>query len=66
MSRNKLDGAGISWTEKTDVVVFEWTMNSDGYKTILKQSLLPFLKQIYPDGHCLMQDNDMHTDKGRG
>ena len=32
------------------------------YVSIIEQTLLPFLESIYPDGHCLMQDNDpKHT-----
>lgn len=55
---------GISWRGKTNIVIFEGTMNADGYKHILQQALLPFLNQIYADGHRLMQDNDpKHTSK---
>ena len=31
---------------------------------ILQQTLLPFVRSVYPDGHCFTQDNDpKHTSK---
>lgn len=39
-------------------------MDTPGYVEILRQGLLPFLQEIYPTGHRLMQDNDpKHTSK---
>ena len=49
---------------RQSVVIFDDTMDAKGYEEILQQLLLPFLKAYYPDGHCLMQDNDpKHTSK---
>ena len=49
---------GISWRGKTDIVVFDGIMDADGYAAILRASLLPFIRRVYPDVHRLMQDND--------
>ena len=39
-------------------------MNAEGYEKILREALLPFLRDVYPAGHRLMQDNDpKHTSK---
>ena len=39
-------------------------MNGPLYTMILEKTLLPFLKEVFPDGHRLMQDNDpKHTSK---
>ena len=54
--------AGISWKGRTPIIIFDGTMNAEGYETILEKGLIPFLHDIYPCGHCLMQDNDpKHT-----
>ena len=48
----------------TGICIFEGVMDADGYVTILEQMLLPFLQNVYPDGHRLMQDNvPTHTSK---
>lgn len=53
---------GISWEGRTPIVIFEGVMNAEGYENILRQALLPFLHDVYPRGHRLMQDNDpKHT-----
>ena len=49
--------ASISMRGKTGICVFEGTMNAQLYIEILRQTLLPFLREVYPDGHCFMQDN---------
>ena len=54
--------AGISLRGATSIVIFEGKMNAPLYSTILEQGLLPFIEEVYPDGHKLMQDNDpKHT-----
>ena len=39
-------------------------MDKELYTDILDQTLLPFVKSVYPDGHRFMADNDpKHTSK---
>lgn len=39
-------------------------MDAPLYLQILQQTLLPFLEEVYPDGHRLMADNDpKHTSR---
>ena len=39
-------------------------MDAKGYVDILSNSLLPFIRTVYPDGHRLMQDNEpQHTSR---
>lgn len=55
---------GISFRGATSIVIFEGKMNAQLYSNILEQGLLPFIKEVYPQGHKLMQDNDpKHTSK---
>ena len=50
---------GISRRGRSHMVMFDGIMESTFYtKEILANTLLPFIRQTYPDGHRFMQDND--------
>lgn len=54
--------AGISLKGPTHICIFDGTMDGELYVDILESTLLPFLANKYPLGHCFMQDNDpKHT-----
>ena len=54
--------AGISWRDATGVCVFDGIMDAPMYTRILEGYLVPFIRDVYPLGHKLMQDNDpKHT-----
>ncbi len=54
--------AGISLKGATSVCIFEGIMNAPMYVDILEKTLLPFIVQVMPTSHRLMQDNDpKHT-----
>lgn len=55
--------AGISHRGHTGIIcIFDGKMDAVLYVDIIRQTLLPFLDTIYPDGHHLMQGNDpKHT-----
>ena len=56
--------AGISSRGATNVVVFTGTLTATRYVDILEAALVPFLEEVYPDGHRSQQDNDpKHTSR---
>ena len=50
--------AGISYRGSTGACIFEGKMNAPLFTSILKETLIPFIKEVYPDGCHLIQDND--------
>ena len=54
--------AGISKRGRTGICIFDGIMKKELFVSILEGTLLPFIKDVYPDSHKLMQDNDpKHT-----
>ncbi|CAF0820676.1 unnamed protein product [Brachionus calyciflorus] len=50
--------AGISCRGATPVCIFQGKMNSAGFIKILDRNLVPFIHNVFPDGHRLIMDND--------
>ena len=54
--------AGISKRGRTGICIFDGIMNKELFVNILEGTLLPFVREVYPDNHKFMQDNDpKHT-----
>ena len=49
---------GISMRGATTLFVFSGIMKAKFYTHILELSLIPFIQEVYSDGHKFMQDND--------
>ena len=50
--------AGISHRGRTNLCIFDGKMNAALFVAILEKSLVPFIRNVYPDGHHFVQDND--------
>ena len=56
------DGINVKWS--TGVCIFVEIMKGLLYVQILGSTLLSFLLDVFPNGHCFMQDNDpIHTSR---
>ena len=47
--------AGISMRGRTGICSFDGIMDAPVYVDILQQTLVPFIHQVFPDGHRFMQ-----------
>ena len=50
--------AGISLRGRTGICIFTGNMDRYLYVDILEKTLVPFVKDVYPDSHRFMADND--------
>lgn len=56
--------AGISRRGATSIIIFEGIMDSKGFKRLIRRSIIPFVRDQFPDGHRLYMDNDpKHTSR---
>jgi len=49
---------GISSKGATNIIMFTGILNAERLAKVLEAGLLPFIRDHYPDGHRLQQDND--------
>ena len=50
--------AGISSKGATNIIMFTGILNAEHLAVVLENCLLPFIREKFPDRHCLQQDND--------
>ena len=51
--------AGISKRGRTGICTFDGIMKKELFASILEGTLLPFIKDVYPDSHKFMHNNHM-------
>ena len=49
---------GISFRGATNIIMFSGIMDAPRFTQILQAGLLPYINEVFPDGHRLQQDND--------
>ena len=50
--------AAISKKGRSGICIFDGCMDAPTYVNILEKTLLPMIKELFPDGHRFIQDND--------
>ena len=55
--------AGISLKGATGICTFEGSMDADQYVEVLRQTLLPFLREVMPVHHFMQDNEPQHTSK---